>query len=146
MPNINWVSNTDNDEAILNFFKRASEGGYRLVSKYLRDTNQRGGGGRGCVPVNILSAVQTGSGNRCKNEDLIKNVSPIQQVTDIASSEVKREKEELPPESFIKRKTVRKRAYSKRKSGSAHSTPRKRVKNKDKDQLTELEKLFKKGS
>ena len=143
MPSINWISNTDNDDAIMRFFKRESEGGYRVVSKYLNETTQRGGGGRarGCVPVHVLSSTQTGSGGKCEKEGIIKNVTPTEQAAEIAKSEVSREQKENKGRS-IKGSSGRKKPHSKPIRGSVKASSTKR---KSTEELTELEKLFKKG-
>ena len=93
MSRVNWVSNSDRTETFKTFFKKATEGGRPLLQPYLNSHVQKGGGLRrvsrsSIVPVSVFKTIQQGQG---QNHPVLQNITPTQQVAEIARSEAKRE-------------------------------------------------------
>ena len=114
MTSVKWISNANNGEEYERFFKKACDGGHQLLSRYLKPGMS--------VPVDILSDVQTGAGEKITKPPPIQNVSPTQQTVEIARSELKREN----MSSMKKPKRKKKRHSAKESTSKKTYIPRKR--------------------
>ena len=99
--NIKWISNANNEQAYKSFFKKACNDNHQMLSRYLKPGMS--------VPVDMLSDIQTGGAQ--SKPQTIKNVTPTQQVVEMAHSELKREKMQQK-ENPIKKVTRRKKIHS----------------------------------
>ena len=134
-----------NDKAYQQFFKRGSEGGYRLVSKYLHNGVRPGVRYGTAVPLNIFLNTQTETALPKGKNVNIENVTPTQQAVEIARSELNREDTAHDQQISVKKQSSKKKAHSKKKSSTSKSSSRKQPsKRKGDKELTELEKSVKK--
>ena len=84
---VEWVKNPDETEAFINFFKKSAQDDYEIECRY-KSTHPR------CsIPLDLHENIQEGSGESAPKVT-VRNVTPQQQIVEIASSEIKHKQEQ----------------------------------------------------